>query len=105
MANNYKAFLFPFRCWSQVGRIGNQQNISITARCASMGVVIHEIGHAVGFYHQHARRDRDRYISVLNRNILPMNSGQFGKISNIKFSSSLFCPQDIQSSGMTPEDG
>jgi len=67
-------------CWSQVGRIGNQQNISITARCASRGVVIHEIGHAVGFYHQHARRDRDKYISLLTRNILPIDRGQFERI-------------------------
>ncbi len=32
---------------------------------------MHELGHALGFYHEHERRDRDRFIQVLRDNVLP----------------------------------
>ncbi len=32
---------------------------------------MHEHGHLIGFYHEHQRPDRDRYIRVLTNNIPP----------------------------------
>lgn len=48
---------FPqnLRCWSYVGRIGGKQDISIGSGCGFKGTVIHEILHALGFFHEHTR--------------------------------------------------
>ena len=39
---------YIFRCWSLIGRIGGKQQISIGNGCAQVGVVTHEIMHALG---------------------------------------------------------
>ncbi|VDP14469.1 unnamed protein product [Heligmosomoides polygyrus] len=36
-----------------------------------VGVAAHELGHALGFLHTHARHDRDQYITVNIRNVKP----------------------------------
>ena len=47
--------------------------------CVFDGVVIHELGHAIGFYHEHTRPDRDRYIDVIYDNIENGFEDQFRK--------------------------
>ena len=41
------------------------RNIIIGFGCVYHGVVLHELGHAIGFYHEHNRPDRDDYIDVI----------------------------------------
>ena len=48
--------LFSFRCCSFVGKRGNgPQAISIGKNCDKFGIVVHELGHVVGFWHEHTR--------------------------------------------------
>lgn len=50
-------------CGSQVGRQGGQQFIDIADDC-SLGNVIHEIGHAVGLWHEQSREDRNDHVTL-----------------------------------------
>eukprot|EP00118_Oscarella_pearsei_P017771 m.178711 g.178711 ORF g.178711 m.178711 type:complete len:1251 (+) comp39187_c0_seq2:367-4119(+) len=56
-------------CCSFVGKKHGKQGISLPSRCLVFGVIVHEIGHAIGYWHEHTRPDRDRYIEVVWGNI------------------------------------
>ncbi|MGY8767468.1 MAG: M12 family metallopeptidase [Pirellulales bacterium] len=66
---DYVSFVKSSGCKSRVGKQGGKQEIGLGSNC-STGNVIHEIGHAVGFWHAHSREDRDDYISIKFQNII-----------------------------------
>lgn len=60
------------RCCSYVGRRGGgPQAISIGKNCDKFGIVVHELGHVIGFWHEHTRPDRDEHVSIIRDNIQP----------------------------------
>ncbi|EPB73334.1 hypothetical protein ANCCEY_07580 [Ancylostoma ceylanicum] len=56
-------------CWSYIGRLGGEQDLSLGNGCETVGIAAHEIGHAIGFWHTHARYDRDRFITFNSHNV------------------------------------
>ena len=47
---------------------GGEQTVSITS-FPYMFMILHELGHVLGFYHEHTRPDRDDYVEVKFENI------------------------------------
>ncbi|CAG9771064.1 unnamed protein product [Ceutorhynchus assimilis] len=71
----------PCGCCSFVGKRGiGAQALSIGENCAKFGIVVHEIGHAIGYYHEHTRPDRDSYVQVFEENIMKGQQTNFNKL-------------------------
>ncbi|CAG0903173.1 unnamed protein product [Cyprideis torosa] len=54
-------------CQSYIGRISEShgQYLELAAGCLQMlGIPIHELMHAIGFFHEHTRPDRDDYVTI-----------------------------------------
>ncbi|KAM7433977.1 hypothetical protein ABFA07_015862 [Porites harrisoni] len=75
----YVNFKLGSGCSSNVGRLGRRQDINLARGCWSRGIVAHEIGHALGFYHEQSRPDRDEYVTILWDNIKTGKSHNFKK--------------------------
>ncbi|XP_017020584.1 protein tolkin [Drosophila kikkawai] len=78
-------------CCSFVGKRGNgPQAISIGRNCDKFGIVVHELGHVVGFWHEHTRPDREKHVVIEHNNIMKGQDYNFNMLS----------PDEVDSLGM-----
>ncbi|XP_069077875.1 embryonic protein UVS.2-like [Pleurodeles waltl] len=76
---NYLQILPTDGCWSFIGKTGGVQQVSLSPGCMSKGTIQHELNHALGFYHEQSRSDRDNYVNIMTENILPDSISNFNK--------------------------
>ncbi|XP_070823438.1 meprin A subunit beta-like [Chaetodon trifascialis] len=82
-------------CFSYIGRVQpNGQVLSIGRYCDLTSIVEHEFLHALGFYHEQSRYDRDKYVTIQYDNILKGYENNFRKVSD-KYSTTNGVPYDF----------
>ncbi len=74
--------------FSSVGRVGGMQQIGGSID-VNVSTLLHEMGHAIGLYHEQSRTDRDAYITLLNQNIIKSLKANFNLV-----------PDNVQKSGL-----
>lgn len=73
---DYVTFRPSTGCSSSVGRVGGQQFVNLADGCTT-GNTIHEIGHALGMWHEQSRSDRANHVLVNLANVEPGKEGNF----------------------------
>jgi hypothetical protein len=70
-------------CWSYIGMISymKPQEVSLGDGCLYKGTVVHELGHAIGFYHEQNRPDRDEFVKISFQNVDADQTSNFEKYS------------------------
>jgi len=74
-------------CWTKnIGVPNSEKNvINIGAGCGTAKKILHELLHAIGMYHTHQRWDRDRHVTIMDREIQADKTSAFKKVSKAKF--------------------
>ncbi|CAH3142024.1 unnamed protein product, partial [Porites lobata] len=93
---SYLEFFLGSGCWSWVGMNGGKQQVSLGRGCWYTGVAAHEIGHALGFYHEQSRPDRDQYVKIFWENISSGHAHNFNKYGT-NFVTTFGTPYDYNS--------
>ncbi|XP_059197329.1 meprin A subunit beta [Centropristis striata] len=94
---NYISVFKGSGCFSSVGnQREGKQRLSIGKNCDRLGTVEHEFLHALGFWHEQSRADRDDYVNIMWDRIEPGKEHNF-KTYDDTVSSSLGVPYDYGS--------
>ncbi|KAM9387415.1 meprin A subunit beta [Phaethornis superciliosus] len=94
---NYISVFKGSGCWSSVGNLQQGlQELSIGANCDKIGTIQHEFLHALGFWHEQSRSDRDDYVSIIWDRIQSGKEHNFNKYDD-RISDFLNVPYDYTS--------
>ena len=63
-------------CDAFAGMVGGTQTIGGSIACTTT-TILHEMGHALGLFHEQSRADRDAYVNYMEQNIDKPNHGNF----------------------------
>jgi len=79
---NQIKFFHDRGCYSYVGRVNMYpQPISLQrGGCVYKGIAVHEVMHALGYFHEQSRPDRDNFITIVTANIQAGMARQFAKM-------------------------
>uniref|UniRef100_A0A8C5QNA9 Metalloendopeptidase n=1 Tax=Leptobrachium leishanense TaxID=445787 RepID=A0A8C5QNA9_9ANUR len=95
--SDYISFFKDNGCYSYVGnRHMGRQILSIGPNCDDIVIVQHELLHALGFWHEQSRSDRDDYVTIVWDEINPANRHNFNSYDDT-VSSFLNVPYDYTS--------
>lgn len=72
-------------CFSNLGRLGGRQIISLDRDCMAPGTVLHEMIHALGYTHMHNHINRDNYLDIYWDNIQESRRFNFDKVDPNEF--------------------
>jgi len=84
-----KFMLHPYSCQAWTGMQMDEAEIEgydgqlvlLTEDCVEQrGTILHELGHVIGFFHEHNRPDRDNFIEIQWENVREDLHDQFDKI-------------------------
>jgi len=75
----YVHFVTGTGCHTPVGLINRESQVTIGHGCERQGTVMHELLHALGFWHEQSRTDRDDYVTIHFDNIQAGHEGNFNK--------------------------
>ncbi|MGX5174745.1 pre-peptidase C-terminal domain-containing protein [Aliikangiella sp. IMCC44653] len=70
--------------YAVVGMVGGKQTLAMFD-WGSLYIIVHEIGHSLGMWHEHMRSDRDSYVSIHEQNIDSTQAYNFAKRSTINY--------------------
>jgi hypothetical protein len=80
---DYIRFQDHYGCYSNIGRIGGKQTISLdTSGCMTERTVMHEVIHALGYNHMQNHAQRDNYVGIYWNNIQSGHEHNFQKVGS-----------------------
>ena len=82
-------------CSSLVGKWRAAQPIRLGPGCFKLPLILHELLHAIGFFHTHNRSDRDCFLKIHWNNINKTHYFQF--LKNERYYERVFAPFDFDS--------